>query len=91
MIRFEQLKTGTPRDILATTDDSNAELAEWEEKLAEDPEIQYQTARNLAACQLQGGFASFVIVGDEAGEISELDNDLADFLDELSRKLMEGE
>lgn len=89
MISFKQLDTGAPKDILAITDDANAELAEWTEMFENDDEdIEYQAAANLAAATERDadGNITFIIPGDEAGEIADLSMELADFLDELNEK-----
>jgi hypothetical protein len=96
VIKFKQLSEGTPPDIECTTDDANAELAKMEQVFdeAKDEGINYEAGINLANAKLVDSECTFVIPGEEAGELAdafEMEDmpELAQFIEDVRHKAIE--
>lgn len=91
MITFKQLETGLPPDIEVQTDDADGEMADMQEAWDFSEDADFEVGANLAACTERDddGYFVFVIPGDEAGDLGDYYNPLAEYLDSLSRKAME--
>lgn len=101
MITFKQLADGIPPDIEVTTDDRNAELiamtSAFEEYERETGEVLI-AASHLDQASMEDAELTFVIPGDEAGQVAECFDasddarhtvPLQDWLDEQNKKALE--
>lgn len=90
MIRFKQLETGTPKDIEVSTDDANAEMAGLMEMLDEVDWSDGPFRESFdGAKRNDAGELVFVIPGDEAGDLADIWNELAEFLEARNREVIE--
>lgn len=96
MIKFEQVTDGenAMRDIIAITDDADAELAIMDDAFNEAGAGDMEAYENLKhAAPGEDGLTRFTIPGSEAAEVGDIfDPDgipLLDYLEELNRKTIE--
>lgn len=90
MIKFEQVGDEIPKDIRVTTDDSDAELAMMQEAMEDGDEGMETWVALKNAKQNDEGQWTFIIPGDEAGEMGDIwfVVGLDSYLDELNRKAL---
>lgn len=94
MIEYKQVGDSTPKDVLVTTDDKNAELATLIENLEESESMGTQTYQNLTECSMKDGKAVFLIPTDEVGDMADIfwgaDNGkLEEMIDQWNQEVIE--